>query len=312
MMNFNQFFIFSLLPLVINAQCDPGAIYSPERNKCYQYHTIDEDFKTAESICENSNGHLISVHTAIDNTYFAQQAQKNLYNGLVWLGANADSPVLSNPDNWKWMDKTPFNYQNYQSGQPSVLGSSACMVFNASTGKWLTPSCQNSYPFICASDPVNTVQTTCAPQKANKCPSRYAWLEETNACYKLVSSKKNFTEANAACKQEGAELASIHSKLENDFLVEMSTTSANSSIPSGHSFVYIGLVYLQNKWQWTDGSESEHYRNWAVGEPNYLNREFWTVLMPDPCRADYNPTGTQWNNIENMEQRAFICKKPAN
>ncbi|CAO4370411.1 unnamed protein product [Caenorhabditis nigoni] len=301
-----------ILPVSIFAQCGTGAIYNQDRNKCFQYYTASMDFKSAETVCDTTNGHLVSVHSLIDNTFLAQQAQKNLYNGLVWLGAEATSEVVTNPNNWKWTDNTAFNYQNYQSGQPSVLGSTACMIFSASTGKWLTSSCINSYPFICAYDPINVVPTTtCPPQKPNNCPSRYAWLEETNSCYKTIVRQANFTEANAACQYEGAQLASVHSKLENDFLVEISTTHlVNETSPTLKTHVYIGLVYLDGAWKWTDGSPKD-YLNWAAGEPNNMNREFWTVLMPDVNTEEYNPTGTEWNNIENNEQRAFICKRAA-
>uniref|UniRef100_A0A1I7TNS0 C-type lectin domain-containing protein n=1 Tax=Caenorhabditis tropicalis TaxID=1561998 RepID=A0A1I7TNS0_9PELO len=243
----HQFLLFFFFPVFINALCNPGAVYDSGRNKCYQYYTATVGFQNAESICQSSNGHLLSIHNAIDNNFFVQQSQKNNLNGFIWLGAQSTSHDLTNPKNWKWTDQSSFDYQNYQSGQPAALASTACMIFNSNTGKWLTSGCSNPYQFICSYDLVTT------------CPSRYAWLKETNSCYR----------------------------------------------------VFIGLVYLNNAWKWTDGSPVD-YLNWADGEPNNMDREYWTVLMPDPSTDYYNPNGTQWNNVENYEERAFICKRAAN
>uniref|UniRef100_A0A1I7TNR7 C-type LECtin n=1 Tax=Caenorhabditis tropicalis TaxID=1561998 RepID=A0A1I7TNR7_9PELO len=186
MMSLDAFLLFFLLPVLINSQCNSGAIYDLGRNRCYQYYTAAVDFRSAESVCQSSNGHLLSVHNLIDNNYFAQQSKNNTLNGFVWLGAQASSHDLTNASSWKWTDHSSFDFQNYQAGQPADLASTACMMFSSSTGKWFTANCISPNPFICSYDTVIVVPATSAPQGVkNHCPSRYYWLSATDSCYHI-------------------------------------------------------------------------------------------------------------------------------
>uniref|UniRef100_A0A1I7TNR9 C-type lectin domain-containing protein n=1 Tax=Caenorhabditis tropicalis TaxID=1561998 RepID=A0A1I7TNR9_9PELO len=179
-------------------QVSSKTTYSVQSNqifRCYQYYTAAVDFRSAESICQSSNGHLLSVHNLIDNNYFAQQSKNNTLNGFVWLGAQASSHDLADPNSWKWTDQSSFDFQNYQTGQPADLASTACMMFSASSGKWFTASCSNPNPFICSYDTVIVVPATSAPEIKDNCPSQYVWLEETSSCY-IVSNEKNSKTSN--------------------------------------------------------------------------------------------------------------------
>ena len=82
--------------------------------RCLQFYRAPVDFKTAESICSVSSGHLASVHNAFSNNFIAAEAQKYFYNS--WLGAETRVADNTNPLNWYWTDETPFNYQNYRAG----------------------------------------------------------------------------------------------------------------------------------------------------------------------------------------------------
>ncbi|CAI2348315.1 unnamed protein product [Caenorhabditis sp. 36 PRJEB53466] len=209
---------------------DEKMYYRKVDERCFQFFKAAVDYESAESICATSNGHLASVHNTIDNNFLAQKAQTYIYSdGPVWLGAQASSSIVTNPQNWHWTDSTPFDYQNYRSGQPSALSSAACMQFLVGSAKWLTASCNNVFPFICAYEPTTPSATTCPPQNGNRCPSKYVWFNVTDSCYKTVVGFHNFTEANTACQQDGAQLASVHSQIENDFLASISKTGLNST-----------------------------------------------------------------------------------
>uniref|UniRef100_A0A1I7TNR8 C-type LECtin n=1 Tax=Caenorhabditis tropicalis TaxID=1561998 RepID=A0A1I7TNR8_9PELO len=313
-MSLDAFLLFFLLPVLINSQCNSGAIYDLGRNRCYQYYTAAVDFRSAESVCQSSNGHLLSVHNLIDNNYFAQQSKNNTLNGFVWLGAQASSHDLTNASSWKWTDHSSFDFQNYQAGQPADLASTACMMFSSSTGKWFTANCISPNPFICSYDTVIVVPATSAPQGVkNHCPSRYYWLSATDSCYHVIISPMDYTQANQDCVNRGDQLASVHSDYENDFLVSISTTGFGNQGANTDTHIYIGLIYNTNwgEWEWTDGSWVD-YTSWAKGEPNNMKVEFWTALMPDKNNNNYNPYGDEWNNIKNIQQRGCICKRPAN
>ncbi|PIC38777.1 hypothetical protein B9Z55_010675 [Caenorhabditis nigoni] len=179
------FFIF--LPVLTNAQCNPGSVYS--NNRRFTLFPAQVDFKTAESICMVSNGHLASVHNTIDNNFLAQQAQKYVSgSSSIWLGAKSYSSDLNDSNSWNWTDGTQFNYQNYQSGQPESLETQACMQMSASNGKWRTSSCINYAPFICEYE--IALPTTCTPPNYYSCPSGYYYYQRSKSCFKVICSQE--------------------------------------------------------------------------------------------------------------------------
>ncbi|CAO4370410.1 unnamed protein product [Caenorhabditis nigoni] len=305
--------LLTLLPHSVNTQCNPGAIYNKDNNKCYQYFKVPLDYARATSVCATSNGYLVSVHSSAENSYLAQQALQNIdTEDYVWLGARATSSDVTNPKNWQWADKTAFDFQNYQNGQPVSVSPAACMMFHPKTSEWLSTSCNDYYPFICELDPIFS-PSNCGSTKTSCCPSRWTWFDETNSCYKNTVGYHHYADAHQACVSEGSHLASIHTPAENNFLVGLSKTGLNTTSSDGlkQNEVWIGLVYQNDsQWHWTDNSPL-NYRNWANGEPNHLPYEKWTSLMSDAIKADYNPNGGEWNNVQEL-QRAFICKKPIN
>ncbi|EFP09146.1 hypothetical protein CRE_25235 [Caenorhabditis remanei] len=283
------FFLLSL-PFLVNAQCGVGAIYNEKNNLCYRLYKAAVDFNTAEMICSTLNGHLASVHNLDDNNFLTQQASKLIYdNGPVWLGAQTSSPNVRDPNNWKWTDETPFDYQNYRIGQPSSLGTSACMQFLTSDGTWLTATCTDEFPFICASEPkkITTVSgVTCPPT------SKMVTVSE-----KIVFiGSYSFESANQYCKNDGAELASVHSYTENQFLAQISTTGLGETSTGNN--IWIGLIKNGTQWQWTDGSPVD-FVNW---ESSYPQGYLATAMISDGDQRWYNTI---------YPERGFICKRPA-
>ena len=85
------------------------------------------------------------------------------------------------------------------------------------------------------------------------------WHEWNQACYKVSNKQMSFSDASATCKQEGAELASIHTFQENEFIRNI----------SGSTDVFIGLSdsNIEGTFVWSDGCPLA-YTNWEAGEPD--------------------------------------------
>ncbi|EFO93073.1 CRE-CLEC-51 protein [Caenorhabditis remanei] len=293
-----------LLPL-ISAQCGPGAVFQSSSSRCFTFFRTGVDFQSAEAICATLNGHLVSIHNAIDNAFVSSQAQK-YFDGSAWLGAKTTAPDVTNPLNWYWTDGSNFDYQNYRVGEPSAQGATACMQLQTGTAKWLTTNCSTQLPFICSysSSVTPTCPTVTIP---SHCPSGYTWYDETDFCYKSTVRFTNFNDARSACQADGGDLASIHSQAENQFLVELSKAGITNKDKGHNDDVFIGLIYQNSKWQWTDGT-AVNYLNWGDGEPNNMEKEWWTSLVADP-HEDRNTEDTRWNNVAQVDMRAFICKR---
>ena len=105
----------------------------------------------------------------------------------------------------------------------------------------------------------------------------------------------NQATAKSACVANGAQLASVHSAEEMEFLKGLRDGTA-----------WLGLEYIGNggcsssgKWQWVDGSNFD-YQNWRSGEPNGCG-------SGEPCASYYSDK--TWNDNSCVGVRYTICKK---
>ena len=111
--------------------------------------------------------------------------------------------------------------------------------------------------------------------------------------YQLIDISLSWAEAQAYCEQLGGYLATINSKAEMDFVVEM--------LGSATKGLYWLGMYRENansNWRWVTG-EAVNYTNWAEGEPNNIsNQEHYVHLYSDIYYNDTDKTigvGT-WND----------------
>ncbi|XP_078578214.1 lithostathine-1-like [Branchiostoma floridae x Branchiostoma japonicum] len=155
---------------------------------------------------------------------------------------------------------------------------------------------------------------TCSPGwTGHNCQARICqngWREHSNHCYKLITDRVGWYSANSRCKNQRANLASIHSMAEMNFINSLITNAPQGDQP----VVWFGLKRQHGGWTWSDGSRL-FYSNWAPGEPN---RKALLTLAAE-CAGIASKTGKQWFlgtymkkghwNDQRCEARfAYICK----
>ncbi|CAD6192866.1 unnamed protein product [Caenorhabditis auriculariae] len=291
-----------------SAQCNPGAVFDSASNRCLQFYRPKVSFAMAESICAASFGHLTSVKNAVDNNFIASRALE-YFDGSdnFWIGAKATAADVTNPLNWAWNDGSAWSYQNWRVGQPTSQGDTSCTSVQVSSSKWLTATCSSNFSFVC-SFPTNVGATCPPPIIPSHCPSGYTYYSGTDFCYKNTVRSGNFNDARSTCQADGGELASIHSMDENDFLVELSKAGMEVKDDHWNDQVWIGFTFENQKWGWTDGTAVD-FVNWADGEPNVMQTDWWTVLVADPHQNKHNTEYMRWNNVGHLDERAFLCKR---
>ncbi|EYB95183.1 hypothetical protein Y032_0163g3507 [Ancylostoma ceylanicum] len=153
-----------------------------------------------------------------------------------------------------------------------------------------------------------------------RCDSDWTYFDLTNSCY-YVGSENNFDSAEADCISLGAHLTSIHNGFENNFvscngsqvkcMCELDLLSALTEVgqkQNTNEMTWIGLRYQQNKWTWTDGSDTA-YMNWMKGRPEKDASKYPCVQI---LQDDYKGAKTQWNDVNcGIRMRKYVCKKPA-
>uniref|UniRef100_A0A4Q8K1L8 U67-Liphistoxin-Lth1a_1 n=1 Tax=Liphistius thaleban TaxID=1905330 RepID=A0A4Q8K1L8_9ARAC len=145
---------------------------------------------------------------------------------------------------------------------------------------------------------VNIVMAKATFSKAQPCGNDPDWTPFQNHCYLVSYNSKTWKEAQMFCRSMKAELASIHSLPESQFIMNKMRSNTRP-IPYA---VWIGLYALETyrEFEWTDGSPVD-FRNWASGYPYYGRQG-------EACGLMITGTGL-WNHQGCYDNWPFVCKK---
>ncbi|XP_056611482.1 galactose-specific lectin nattectin-like isoform X2 [Triplophysa dalaica] len=143
-------------------------------------------------------------------------------------------------------------------------------------------------PFIHTTRP----QTRMTVTAAKTCT--FGWNRFGAKCFRFFPQAVNWATAEKTCENNGATLASVRSKVQNDFLLSLLPGSTQAWI-GGHD----GEV--DGQWLWVTGYPLG-YTNWCFGEPNNAGR-------PENC-LEINWTQNRcWNDAPCSATIGFICSK---
>nr|XP_034991462.1 C-type lectin-like [Zootoca vivipara] len=121
------------------------------QGNCYAYFDSPKSWSDAEIACQ-SHGHgtyLASILTKRESALVAKHIsskQKREYN--VWIGLYDRNEKRD----WKWIDDSVFNYNNWNRLQPNNYdGRQYCVVLQRITGflKWNDRRCDSLNTYIC-------------------------------------------------------------------------------------------------------------------------------------------------------------------
>ncbi|XP_072291227.1 lactose-binding lectin l-2-like [Eucyclogobius newberryi] len=98
--------------------------------------------------------------------------------------------------------------------------------------------------------------------KRGGCPM--FWYSFNGHCYKYVSTHLTWADAELYCVSEGANLVSIHSPEENDFV---KTLIRNFDFSQGPTWIGLSDMHKERGWMWSDGCPVD-FQIWSEGEPN--------------------------------------------
>ncbi|XP_078686345.1 uncharacterized protein LOC144919026 [Branchiostoma floridae x Branchiostoma belcheri] len=146
-------------------------------------------------------------------------------------------------------------------------------------------------------------------------PCPVHWTYYYGFCYKFFGGSKTWFAAREECLSHGADLISITSADENQFLAFQ---TERQGLTKYRPIIWIGLKNNNGQWMWSDGS-SNTYKNWASGEPNnmgYLSFSraecagMYYMTMKNWAFGPTNYRG-QWTDQVCTEKCATFCKKKA-
>ncbi|XP_026128726.1 ladderlectin-like [Carassius auratus] len=125
-----------------------------------------------------------------------------------------------------------------------------------------------------------------------KCP--YGWKNFGVRCFKFFPQTVNMITAERNCQSLDSNLASVHNKMENEFLMSLLPPS------STHSWIGAYDAIQEGQWVWTDGTPYD-YTYWCSGEPNGGGSENCVVInfISNVC----------WVDITCATSAGYFCAK---
>ena len=212
-----------------------------------------------------------------------------------------------------------------------------CAIMNKESGKWFSdwgefwqPSgnsggrgCYDKQNYVCdkmKDGKDRPVYVPRPPTEGENCEGDFVgWQLDDDAktkshdCYKVISFKNSpqgnnsqglmFTEAEAYCREYGANLVSLHNLQDEEQLFSKIIKSAETI---SNDWYWLGFNDRgSDGYRWTDGS-ADDYTNWAAGQPEKSAKaeECSEILSSDA----QNPAQTGWYSDYCNQQRGVICQ----
>merc|ERR1711988_1361587 len=150
----------------------------------------------------------------------------------------------------------------------------------------------------CEGTPDSTTTPTKPPLVDSTCPA--GWSESGGNCYKYFDNSVKWDDARKRCLSEEADLASIHSEEENDFLREI----------TGNTRTWVGgrrSCPSCNDFNWSDGTPMD-FTAWHPNQPDNGNQAEECMEL----NWQWDGKGSiGWNddNCNRTDIGRFVCKK---
>jgi len=208
-------------------------------------------------VCDMQGGHLPEITDANKGKLRTiLESYGQLYGTTrMFVGAT----TITRTDDWKWMSS---NHALQGDNSLPTDGNKDCLVQQSGSTAFESVDCENDLDptqiaHVCmkkkasgaqAEDTAatdNTAET--AATAAVEC--REGWSSFKGACYRYEETKMKWGPAREACQAKEAELASVHSEEEWDFLMGLwESTGERTTWIGGHR------DDVNSDWEWADGS----------------------------------------------------------
>uniref|UniRef100_A0A3B3ZEQ7 Mannose receptor, C type 2 n=1 Tax=Periophthalmus magnuspinnatus TaxID=409849 RepID=A0A3B3ZEQ7_9GOBI len=263
----------------------------PLTDSCYQFNFQSTlSWSEARTSCRQQGADLLSITKLHEQTYISLLTG---YSAALWIGLND----LDVNGGWQWADSSPLKYLNWEQ-QPSHEDEENCVAIRTeSSGRWQNRDCSVALPYVCKKRPNSTLDpfTTDSWADDERYDCDVGWQSFQAGCYKLNSEKMDWDAAQKNCQKMEANLVSIHTLPELEFLL--------TNVKKVEQ-VWIGLhdTNMQMDFQWTDHTPVI-FTHWHPYEPN----NFRNTL--EDCVSVWGPEGRWDDNPCNLTLPS-VCKKP--
>jgi hypothetical protein len=273
-------------------------------NNTYVLYEQPANFTAATSMCQLLGGHLASAHSALESQLLSHLCAASPA-GSCWLGLAQDS---TSNGTYSWVDGSSLDWLPAD----TLNATGPCVHVQLSATNWSMPwqggSCNTQRGFLCRVDSTAAAQLNLygispspgpnpSPTPGLINPSNSMVLN--NNTYLLYEQTANFSAANATCSSMGGSLASVHSTLESQLLLDLCRCATNSNC-------WLGLTnYPDGNHSWADSSPVDFFA-WQAAYP--VPGEECSYVAAGQSGSSSNSSIQAWRTSGCGEQLAFLCK----
>ncbi|KAM4531180.1 C-type mannose receptor 2 [Odontesthes bonariensis] len=279
---------------VKSSGCETFWDTDPLTDSCYQFNfQATLSWSEARLSCQQQGADLLSITKLHEQTYI--NGLLTGYSAALWIGLND----LDISGGWQWSDSSPLKYLNWEPEQPNHAEEENCVVIRTeSSGRWQNRDCSVALPYVCKKRPNATLDpfTTDSWADDEKYECDVGWQAFQAGCYKLASEKTDWNAAQKTCQKMEANLVSIHTLPELEFIMR--------NLKKDIDQLWVGLhdTDMQMDFQWTDHTPVI-FTHWHPFEPNNFRN------TQEDCVSMWGSEG-RWDDSPCNLTLPSICKKP--
>ncbi|XP_068118077.1 C-type mannose receptor 2 isoform X2 [Hyperolius riggenbachi] len=297
-----------LLPAVrptpsFNGSCPDGWSSTPTLRHCYKvYHSENlQDKKTwisAQQSCREIGAQLLSVSSVEEEHYVAHLLNKifgesdpdSQEQNWFWIGLNRRDP--SGDQSWIWSDGQGYSYHNFGRSYQDHDDIRRCAVLDLSSLQWVATECDLQIDWVCKLPKGTDIKEPEVPKGNTE------WVRLENAEYKFFEHRSTWQQAQRICTWFGAELSSVHSQQELDFIMQ----NLQKTLRVQEQHWWIGLHTYENdgRFRWSDKTVL-NFVNWAPGRIGRISRDKKCVYM--------TAVRGEWGDQKCITALPYICKR---
>nr|UCK81461.1 C-type lectin domain-containing type 1 protein 4 [Arenicola marina] len=169
------------------------------------------------------------------------------------------------------------------------------------TPRSVSLSCSRGY--VLGVRTVTDLQYTVTCVRAAACPSDFAYVDELDACYKVVTTEtRTWDSAQLECQSVGAFLMEVDTKREHDWIHSELSTRDLSGCGSHQTIWLGGRRVVGETWKWQTSGRMLDPTWWNAGEPNADARENAALNI------QYSLYPTDWNDSRDSSNFCYVCE----
>ncbi|KAJ8253702.1 hypothetical protein COCON_G00203140 [Conger conger] len=262
---------------------------------CYQFNFQSTlSWNEARISCQQQGADLLSITELHEQSYI--NGLLTGYSSTLWIGLND----LDINGGWQWADSAPVKFLHWEPDQPNHAEEENCGVIRTEAmGRWQNRDCSMALPYVCKRRPNATLDPfttdSWVDDKQRDCGG--GWLSFQAGCYRLTEERKDWADAQRTCQKMEANLVSIHTLPELEFVIK--------NLKRDVEELWIGLhdTKVDMSFEWADHTPVI-FTYWHPFEPNNFQD------AQEDCVTIWGPEG-RWNDSPCNFTLPSVCKKQA-